>query len=351
MFFVILVLLGCVAGLMFCISLYIKYRESSTFTGSDVEDSLFGKFCIKFFTPRGTNKINLDLYLYTLNKNWTLNQFSIIRGISALLGVFISISIIGTMVFTDIMHLYDVSSDVPLQFNNGDYSILVEGLHFNGSEEDLALLKSNVALVTDEGLKTKLQTTSTENIYSYVKTLRKRQFAIYNPLYLLLLSSIIFVFYNLPFWILRFIYRSLAFNKKIEFDDLDTHIQILAESPIAVLLDSLVVDSLFFKNQLIDFSIAYERHSEYAYDCVEHSIELHPDFKRLIGHLRMIELNGPEYVRTTIAATKEQTLAAMKDNQERLADKRKQRINLLCSLIFLIGISRLMIMMLRMFLV
>ena len=330
------------SALFFGLAFFDYYRDITGFTGKSCSQTKFGQLCFKLFAPeKGSPAWNrLSNKLFILDSEMSITSFCLLRGLSLICGVLVALSVIGTVVFDNYKNVYAVDASVPIQFDRASYNTLVSNLTFSNEEEDELMLENNVRMLQNESFKESCNNVTTETLYSYVQKVHSRMHHIFGIYLIPLFALIVFTFYMAPRVVLNYLYDMMLSKALVEFDSLETDIAINADMSIPDILDILVVNSLFFRNMLVEFRDIYAVSSQNAYHTVFTHREFPVKFKDLIHYLEMLETQGPAYVQDTIDFSKSQSQEEIIAHYKQAALKRIKRPKFLCAICFLIAIAR-----------
>lgn len=339
---VFLCIFTVLSAFFFGLAFFNYYKDITGFTGKSCSQTKFGNICFKLFAPeKGSSAWNsLSNKLFILDSEMSITSFCLLKGISLVFGVLIAFSVTGTIVFNNYKNIYAVDATVPIQFDRVSYKTLTSNLTFSDTEEDKLMLENNVRMLQSESFKESCRNVSVDTLYSYVQKIHNRTLHIFGIYLIPLFGLIVFAFYMAPRVVINFLYEMLLSKALVEFDSLETDIAINAEMAIPDILDILVVNSLFFRNMLVEFRDIYAVSAQNAYHTVFTHREFPMKFKDLIHYLEMLETQGPAYVQDTIDFSKSQSQDEIIAHYKQAALKRIKRPKFLCAVCFLIAIAR-----------
>lgn len=347
----------CLAFLAFGLAMIgysaiLGYKGARDFRGDSFKETPFIKTILDAIVPSmGTSKyIKYDDYIFIIDSRKTIRDLYLYKIILVIVTFIISLAIVGTNVYTRYEQAYAVTEDRPITITPELYETLSQDLTFEESqlEIDYGTLKSNIYLIDNTEEKMRMQNTPLQALYSYVKMTHddlSDAVQIWDFLIVVVLSI---VGWNLPNWILVFLYKMLETDKSFEFDSLETDIFLMSNEHVYKLLEAVESNAMYYKEIFYNLRMLYYSDRDTMYDLVATRREFPGDLQQLIRYINMVETMGPNYVRTVIAGNKRNTQERMFMLKAAVVHKRLNRINVLCTVAFVVGAIRLLAVIVKM---
>ena len=333
-------------------SIIIGYKGARDFRGDSFRETPFVKTILDAIVPSaGTSKyIKYDDYIFILDSRKTIRDLYLYKVVLGVIAVIIAFAVVGTNVYTRYEQAYAVTEERPISISPELYGILSQDLTFdkNQLELDYGTLKSNISMIESTEEKVRMQNTQLPALYSYISSIHSDLSSAVQIWDFLIIIGIIFVGWNIPNWILVFLYKMLETDKSFEFDSLETDIYLMSNEHVYRLLETLESSAMYYKEIFYHLRMMYYSDREDMYNLVATRREFPGDLQQLMRYVNMVETMGPDYVRTVISSNKRNTQERMFMLKAAVVHKRLNRVNVICTIAFVIGALRLLLVILKM---
>lgn len=339
--------LVCLSICLMIYSYYLSYRDNKFFRGDRVIESPRISKLLDAISPDSDSAKSriLDDYCYVVDSNWSVRDLYFIKSICLVLGLVIGLSIAVTNTVTRYNDVFSVDVEVPIEIGSSDYKILSDKLTFNEKDltSELSTVDNNISKIENSASQRRYTSTNHYNIYKYLTVMHKKLGRTFNILDWVLVIVLTVLGFKLPTMVLKFLFKTMENNLLFEFDDLETTLFMLSDEPVHDVLLEMENSSLFMRQLFYDFSLFYKQSAKDAYRLIESRPEFPEEFKRLIRYCNMIDTSGPNYMRTVILASKENTERSIFAALDKRNRKKMSKIKAVCTVCFLIGILRLIL--------